>query len=75
MADERRAIHAYLTPDSHDVWHSTSAEAGISMSAFLEALASDMRDNPPSEGGHQRWREVVRAARKIDADRRRRGGH
>lgn len=72
MPEERRAVHAYLTVESHEVWHAVSEEAGISLSGFLEALATDMRENPPEDGGHPRWREVIRAARKIDAARRRR---
>ena len=74
MAEERRAIHAYLTAESHDVWHTVAEEAGISLSGFLEALAVDMRDHPPEDGGHPRWPEIVKSARKIDAQRRRRGG-
>lgn len=74
MPEERRAIHAYLTADSHEIWHNVAEEAGVSLSGFLEALASDMGANPPDEGGHPRWNEIVKAARKIDAQRRRRGG-
>jgi hypothetical protein len=73
MADARRAIHAYLTEESHDVWHSVSEDAGVSLSGFLEALAQDMREHPPEKGGHPRWDEVVRTSRRIDAKRRRRG--
>jgi hypothetical protein len=72
MPEERRAIHAYLSADSHEVWHTVSAEAGISLSGFLEALANDMDENPPDAGGHPRWNEIIRAARKIDVQRRRR---
>ena len=74
MPEERRAIHAYLTADSHEIWHNVAEEAGVSLSGFLEALAADMGSNPPDEGGHPRWNEIVKAARKIDAQRRRRGG-
>ncbi len=74
MPEERRAIHAYLTVESHDVWHTVSEEAGVSLSGFLEALATDMKENPPEAGGHGRWDEVIKSARKIDAKRRRRGG-
>jgi hypothetical protein len=73
MADERRAIHAYLTADSHEVWHRVSEEAGMSLSGFLEALALDMGANPPDEGGLARWSDIVKTARRIDAQRRRRG--
>jgi hypothetical protein len=74
MPEERRAIHAYLTVESHDTWHTVSEEAGVSLSGFLEALADDMKENPPDEGGHPRWNAVIKSARKIDATRRRRGG-
>jgi hypothetical protein len=73
MPEERRAIHAYLTVDSHEMWHTVAEETGISLSGFLEALADDMREHPP-EQGHPRWAEIVKAARKTDAQRRRRGG-
>lgn len=72
MPEERRAIHAYLTVESHEVWHTVAEESGISLSGFLEALAADMREFPP-EDGHPRWREIIRSARKTDATRRRRG--
>ena len=73
MSDERRAIHAYLTAESHDVWHKASEQAGVSLSGLLEAMATDMAAHPPSEGGQPRWDDVVESARKIDAQRRRRG--
>lgn len=73
MADERRAIHAYLTEESHNVWHELAEETGVSLSGFLEAIARDMQAHPPEKGGHPRWDEVVKGARRIDAQRRRRG--
>jgi hypothetical protein len=73
MPDERRAIHAYLTAESHDVWHRVSEEAGVSLSGFLEALAGDMSQHPPERGGHPRWDDIVQDARRIDSQRRRRG--
>lgn len=74
MPEQRRAIHAYLAVPSHEVWHTTAEEAGISLSGLLEALAEDFKNYPLDDGGHPRWDGVVRAARKIDAVRRRRGG-
>ena len=73
MAEPRRAIHAYLTEEGHDVWHRVSEDAGVSLSGFLEAMAQDMADHPPTKGGHPRWDELIRSARRIDATRRRRG--
>ncbi|MEJ5254746.1 MAG: hypothetical protein WHS89_05295 [Acidimicrobiales bacterium] len=72
MPDERRAIHAYLTAESHDTWHRVAEESGVSLSGLLEALATDMAENPPDAGGHPRWDDVVKSARRIDAQRRRR---
>jgi hypothetical protein len=45
----------------------------MSLSGFLEALALDMGANPPDEGGLARWSDIVKTARRIDAQRRRRG--
>lgn len=74
MPEERRAIHAYLTVPAAEIWHTTADEHGISLSGLLESLAADFKSYPPDEGGHARWTEIVRSARKIDASRRRRGG-
>lgn len=73
MPEERRAVHAYLTVESHEVWHTIAEEAGVSLSGFLESLATDFREFPPDQGGHPRWREIIKGGRKIDAHRRRRG--
>jgi hypothetical protein len=72
MSEERRAIHAYLTAESHDTWHRVAEDAGVSLSGLLEALATDMAGKAPDNGGHPRWGEVVKSARRIDAQRRRR---
>lgn len=61
----RKALHAYVSDQAHDQWHGTCATHGISASALLEALApelGDLLDDP----------ELVTAARKVDAGRRRR---
>lgn len=72
MAESRKAIHAYLTPTSHRVWHRIADEAGVSLSGLLEALAADMGADPPDRGGHPRWSKVLQEARRVDARRRRR---
>ena len=72
MAEDRRAIHAYLSSRSHDVWHSLAEDAGVSLSGLLEALAGHLHEHPPGRGGVRDWDAVVRAARKVDAQRRRR---
>lgn len=63
---ERRALHAFLTADAHDQWHDFAAEQGASVSAILEALAPELDD------AVGQLAPVVKAARRIDAERRRR---
>jgi hypothetical protein len=73
MAETRKAIHAFLTPASHEAWHEFAAENGVSVSAMIEAMAIDWGDRkngdtfelPELEG-------LARDARRIDAGRRRR---
>ena len=44
MADSRKAIHAFLTPESHEAWHEFAAEHGVSVSGLIEAIALDWSD-------------------------------
>lgn len=73
MADARKAIHAYLTPEAHDRWHDFAAEQGVSVSGLLEAIARDWKEqldrgaDVPAE-----VEQLAKTARKIDAARRRR---
>ncbi len=70
----RKALHAYVSDDAHEQWHGFAAEQGVSVSAVLEALAPEL-DLEQLDGEQpltSRLDEVVRAARKIDAQRRRR---
>ncbi|NNE96822.1 MAG: hypothetical protein HKN24_12420 [Acidimicrobiales bacterium] len=68
----RKALHAYVTDDAHELWHGFAAEQGVSVSAILEAMApglteSDLNLNPSLE-----LPEIVTEARRIDSARRRR---
>ncbi len=72
----RKALHAYVSDNAHDQWHGFAAEQGVSVSAILEALAPELitENHEPAEGENlsERLDIVIRAARRIDADRRRR---
>ena len=73
MADSRKAIHAFLTPESHEAWHEVAAESGVSVSGLIEAIALDWADR--RDGIDQELPEVDALslqARRIDAQRRRR---
>ena len=63
---DRRALHAFVSDQAHDRWHDFAAEQGVSVSAVLEALAPVLADLD-GQGD-----VVVKAARRIDAERRRR---
>lgn len=73
MADSRKAIHAFLTPASHEAWHEVAADNGVSVSALIEALAQDWAER--KDGDDYALAELdtlSRGARRIDAARRRR---
>jgi DNA polymerase III delta prime subunit len=70
----RKALHAYVSDAAHDHWHRFAADQGVSVSAVLEALAGEL-DTERAEAAdpmRDRLDEVVRSARRIDAQRRRR---
>lgn len=72
--NSRKALHAYVSDDAHDQWHGFAAEQGVSVSAVLEALAPELdfdADREPADLA-SRLAQVVKSARRIDADRRRR---
>jgi hypothetical protein len=70
----RKALHAYVSDDAHDQWHGFAAEQGVSVSAVLEALAPELDLGAGAETAvvSDRLEDVVKSARKIDAQRRRR---
>jgi hypothetical protein len=69
---EREALHVYLSPEAKRKIDEFTAEQGISMSGFVEAMASD--DDLLNGALNGLMERIVRDARKIDVARRRRGG-
>lgn len=67
-ANGRKALHAYVSDKAHGQWHGTCADHGISVSALLEALAPELADMLDADD------VLVKAARKVDATRRRSNG-
>lgn len=70
----RKALHAYVSDDAHEQWHGFAAEQGVSVSAILEALAPELDTDarPEPADMNSRIDSVIKTARKIDAQRRRR---
>jgi hypothetical protein len=69
----RQAIHAYLDDDTHQAWIDWSEDEGISVTGMLEAIGRMIIEEPED------WQRMIEAiglvkkARRIDAQRRRRG--
>jgi hypothetical protein len=74
MRDQREAIHAYLSLGAHGAYQTFAEENGVSVTGLLEAqgleLMTELRMSRGSTDVRQDW---VKRARKIDAERRRRG--
>jgi hypothetical protein len=69
-----RAIHAYLSDDAHATWQDVSTEYGVSVSGLIEAMGADLARREEDRSLGPRLDTLVRRARRIDADRRRRAG-
>lgn len=67
----RKALHAYVSDEAHDIWHDRAAAYGVSVSALLEAIALSVKD-VTSESDWGKGIDIVQRARGIDTDRRRR---
>ena len=74
---ERQALHAYLSEPAHQAWQTFAEENGVSATGLLEALGLQLADeiNAPGVTADDVRQDWVRAGRKIDAARRRRGGN
>lgn len=69
--DKYKAIHAYVSPDAKDFWLDFSAEVGCSMTGILEGLSQLLVEGADvfTTVGYD---SLIKRARKVDADRRRR---
>jgi hypothetical protein len=70
---ERQALHAYLSQEAHAAWMMFAEENGVSVTGLLEALGLEIDVELAAIDAHEVRQSWVRRARKIDAERRRRG--
>jgi hypothetical protein len=75
VTEERAALHAYLSQDAHRAWQQLAEENGVSVTGMLEAIGMVIKaeiyaNDGDADGVRRDW---VKAGRKIDALRRRRG--
>lgn len=68
----RRALHAYVSDEAHDAWHDFAAEQGVTVSGLLEAMTAHLTTASTSTQVEAAWDDTIKAARAIDAARRRR---
>lgn len=71
---DRQALHAYLSPEAHAAWYRFSEGNGVSVTSLLESLGRELNDELKDiepDDLRQAW---VKVSRRIDAERRRRGG-
>ena len=69
-----RAVHAYLSDDAHETWQEVATEYGVSVSGLIEALGADLGAPVDEQVIAPRLPELIKRARRVDADRRRRAG-
>ncbi len=71
----RKALHAFLSDEAHEQWHSFAGEFGVSVSAILEVLGKHLvggAHSPQAMVSEASIEDFVADARRIDATRRRR---
>jgi len=67
-----RAVHAYLSDGAHETWQDVATEYGVSVSGLIEAMGLDLQLPADEQVIGPRLEGLVKRARRIDADRRRR---
>lgn len=70
----KKALHAYVSDEAHEQWHEFAADQGVSVSAVLEALGTELFAEMTDEDTARpvTLEVVVKKARRLDAERRRR---
>lgn len=69
--DNRRAIHAYVSDVAYDAWQDFASANGVSVTALIETVGLQLAEEPEEaqDPGRKGW---IKAARKVDGERRRR---
>ena len=73
MAEDREAIHAYVTAEAHDAWQQFADDNGVSMTGLIESLGQELREELETQEAWDLRQAWVRAGRRVDAERRKRG--
>lgn len=70
---ERAAIHSYVSPEAKEAWEHFSEENGVSVTSLIEALGLELAEELKHADADDIRGAWVKSARRIDAQRRRRG--
>jgi|1185.fasta_scaffold18421_4 hypothetical protein len=70
---DRQAIHAYLTDEAHEAWQTFAEDNGVSVTGLLEAFGQTLLEEMKEADADEIRQPWVKAGRRIDASRRRRG--
>ena len=70
--EAKRALHSYVRSESYDVLQTFADENGASITGLVQAWLDDLADAIDTAGTTDILGALVRQARIIDADRRRR---
>jgi hypothetical protein len=74
MAEDRLAIHAYLSVPAMTAFSEFAEENGVSITGLLESLGMQLAAEIEEAGDTDIRQPWVKAGRRVDAQRRRRGG-
>lgn len=67
------ALHAYLSKEARTAWRTFSEENGVSVTGLLESLGLNIAEELDGHEADDIRQDWVKAARRIDVQRRRRG--
>jgi len=75
MTETRRAVHAFVTDSAYAAWKLYAEEAGVSVTALVEAIGQEWAAVAATGQNMADFRpELVSAARRIDVLNRQRKG-
>lgn len=72
--NEKKAVHAYLSPEAWEGWDNLASNGGGNVTAVLEHIGLELYDELESGEVSDRSKAWIKGAQKVANERRRRGG-
>ena len=73
VTEAKRALHSYVRAESYDVLQNFADENGTSITGVIQAWLDELAGAITAAGSTDIHGALIRNARQVDADRRRRG--